>query len=40
MKTVMASLILVISLSSIILIGQPIDSNAVIQPLGHGIGNI
>jgi len=35
---VVASLIIVVSLSSLILIGQPIDANDVIQPLTHGIG--
>jgi hypothetical protein len=38
MKAVIASLILVISLSGVILIGQPIDSNIVKQS-NHGIGN-
>lgn len=37
MKEIVASLILVISLSSVILIGQPIDSN-IVKPLIHGAG--
>ena len=39
MKIVISSLILVISLTSVILIGVPTNSNEI-QPLSHGVGTI
>ncbi|MGF7049554.1 hypothetical protein J2T13_004075 [Paenibacillus sp. DS2015] len=38
MKTLVASIVVVLSLSSVILIGSPINSN-VVKPLNHGVGH-
>ena len=38
MKKIVVSLVLAISLSGVILVGQPIDSN-IVKPLTHGAGS-